>query len=316
MEDLAPLTDLSTSADEHVNEIAKPLPSDVVLFESTHGKPPPAAGTALDVLNNVSCTALGNNPESPLPLDIDLPLSPASSVTVLDLDFNVDSPTHEHTHMFNSSFQYCGIANALATEELTFVERDAEDSPSASISLGDVLKQPTSKTTPDSDGVLSGTIRPKRISNKSTQVSRPPSSSGKLTKGSTLRPLAPTREISRSIGMSLGPKKASGKSQARSNISPTSSSAKPSRSTGHCAPQKAQQRKSIANRNSPLDIAIAVTVNNLGSDVQKTIRSVSWEDKSGMYMIGDQNPRMYLLRCLRDQTVMVRVGGGWMELAR
>jgi hypothetical protein len=316
VEDPAPLRGLSASDDEHGNEIAETMPNDVVLSEFTHQSQPPVTGTALDVPSDFSRTTPCSDSESPLPLYIDLPPSPASSVTVLDHDFNFGAPTTKHTQISNSRFGYCGASNALATEELTFVERDAEDSPSGSTSLGDAVTQPTSKRMPDSDEALPDTTQSKRVLNRPIQILRPRNSNSNPTKASTSRSPPSTRETSRGNRVSLGPKKASGKSQARSDISTPSSSAKCSRPTEPSASQHVQRRKGIADGNSPLDIAVATTVKNLGSDVQKTTRCVSWEDKGGLYMIGDQNPRQYLLRWLRDQTVMVRIGGGWMELAR
>ena len=39
------------------------------------------------------------------------------------------------------------------------------------------------------------------------------------------------------------------------------------------------------------------------------------QDDSGMYWIGEVDPRLYFCRILRSKTAMVRIGGGWQELS-
>ena len=42
-----------------------------------------------------------------------------------------------------------------------------------------------------------------------------------------------------------------------------------------------------------------------------------WKDQSGRYWIGAEGrAKLCFCRILRSQTVMVRVGGGWVELSR
>jgi hypothetical protein len=42
-----------------------------------------------------------------------------------------------------------------------------------------------------------------------------------------------------------------------------------------------------------------------------------WKDQSGRYWIGyEGRAKLCFCRILRSQTVMVRVGGGWVELSR
>ena len=42
-----------------------------------------------------------------------------------------------------------------------------------------------------------------------------------------------------------------------------------------------------------------------------------WKDQSGRYWIGSKGrAKLCFCRILRSRTVMVRVGGGWVELSR
>ncbi|KAF8309200.1 hypothetical protein DL93DRAFT_1781597 [Clavulina sp. PMI_390] len=77
-----------------------------------------------------------------------------------------------------------------------------------------------------------------------------------------------------------------------------------------------QKRTYVANPKNRLDMAVGAVVNKLPADV--TIEPVldTWKDESGKYWIGDAEPKLCFCRILRSQTVMVRVGGGWMELSK
>lgn len=82
-------------------------------------------------------------------------------------------------------------------------------------------------------------------------------------------------------------------------------------------PPAAKQKKTyVANPKNRLDVAVGAVVNKLPADV--TIEPVldTWKDESGKYWIGDADPKLCFCRILRSQTVMVRVGGGWMELSK
>lgn len=82
-------------------------------------------------------------------------------------------------------------------------------------------------------------------------------------------------------------------------------------------PKPARQKKEyVANPKNRLDVAVGAVVNKLPADV--TIEPVldTWKDESGQYWIGDAEPKLCFCRILRSQTVMVRVGGGWMELSK
>jgi len=74
----------------------------------------------------------------------------------------------------------------------------------------------------------------------------------------------------------------------------------------------------VANPKNKLDVAVGVVVNKLPVNVNINIEAVAdtWQDKSGKYWIGDQDPKLCFCRILRSQTVMVRVGGGWQELSK
>lgn len=82
-------------------------------------------------------------------------------------------------------------------------------------------------------------------------------------------------------------------------------------------PASVRQKKTyVANPKNRLDVAVGAVVNKLPADV--TIEPVldTWKDESGKYWIGDAEPKLCFCRILRSQTVMVRVGGGWMELSK
>lgn len=74
----------------------------------------------------------------------------------------------------------------------------------------------------------------------------------------------------------------------------------------------------VANPKSKLDVAVGDVVNNLPGDVDIKVEVAqdTWQDKSGKYWIGGEEPKLCFCRILRSQTVMVRVGGGWMELSK
>ncbi|ORX35731.1 hypothetical protein BD324DRAFT_74013 [Kockovaella imperatae] len=76
-----------------------------------------------------------------------------------------------------------------------------------------------------------------------------------------------------------------------------------------------------ADPKSELDIAVGKVMNELKVDVP--IRPVGletsdqWQDQSGKYWIGAEGrAKLCFCRILRSRTVMVRVGGGWVELSR
>ena len=70
-----------------------------------------------------------------------------------------------------------------------------------------------------------------------------------------------------------------------------------------------ERKKYVPNKKNKLDIAVGRVVNTL--PVHVSIEHVSgtgsdgWEDKSGRYWIGDEDPRLCFCRILRSHTVMV-----------
>ena len=70
-----------------------------------------------------------------------------------------------------------------------------------------------------------------------------------------------------------------------------------------------EKKKYVPNKKNKLDVAVGRVVNTL--PVHVSIEHVSgsggdgWEDKSGRYWIGDEDPRLCFCRILRSHTVMV-----------
>ena len=83
-------------------------------------------------------------------------------------------------------------------------------------------------------------------------------------------------------------------------------------------PPMPSRKPYVANPKSKLDVAVGDVVNNLPGDVDIKVEVAqdTWQDKSGKYWIGGEEPKLCFCRILRSQTVMVRVGGGWMELSK
>ena len=92
----------------------------------------------------------------------------------------------------------------------------------------------------------------------------------------------------------------------------------------------------VPDGRSKLDVAVGRIVNELKVNYKRmlchtngfrwTYRSSRsgldtdddvWEDQSGKYWIGAEgHARVYFCRILRSRMVMVRVGGGWVELSK
>ncbi|KAK8864540.1 hypothetical protein IAR55_001790 [Kwoniella newhampshirensis] len=77
----------------------------------------------------------------------------------------------------------------------------------------------------------------------------------------------------------------------------------------------------VADPRSGLDIAVGNIVNKLGVNVPMRPvglnTSDKWKDQSGKYWIGAEGrAKLCFCRILRSRTVMVRVGGGWVELSK
>ena len=90
-------------------------------------------------------------------------------------------------------------------------------------------------------------------------------------------------------------------------------------SNTNATPQKRTQvsrKKYVADPKNKLDVAIGDVVNRLPVGINIEGVSETWQDQSGKYWIGNQEPKLCFCRILRSQTVMVRVGGGWSELSK
>ncbi|WVQ82104.1 hypothetical protein IAT38_004232 [Cryptococcus sp. DSM 104549] len=84
------------------------------------------------------------------------------------------------------------------------------------------------------------------------------------------------------------------------------------------------RREYVADPKNKLDVAVGKIVNNLSFDVP--VRPVGpsiakpvaeWKDLSGQYWIGSEGKaKLCFCRILRSRTVMVRVGGGWVQLSK
>lgn len=98
---------------------------------------------------------------------------------------------------------------------------------------------------------------------------------------------------------------------------PSSNSQKP---PPRSKPPPPSRKPYVANPKSKLDVAVGDVVNNLPEDVDIKVEvaqdTYTWQDRSGKYWIGSEDPKLCFCRILRSQTVMVRVGGGWMELSK
>jgi hypothetical protein len=79
---------------------------------------------------------------------------------------------------------------------------------------------------------------------------------------------------------------------------------------------KQPKKQYVANPKNKLDVAVGDVVNQLPVNINIEHVADTWQDQSGKYWIGDQDPKLCFCRILRSQTVMVRVGGGWAELSK
>ncbi|CAE6424512.1 unnamed protein product [Rhizoctonia solani] len=81
-------------------------------------------------------------------------------------------------------------------------------------------------------------------------------------------------------------------------------------------PAPKPRRTYVPNPTNKLDVAVGAVVNQLPVDIGIEASEDNWKDKSGKYWIGDDDPKLCYCRILRSETVMVRVGGGWVELSK
>ncbi|KAG9092649.1 hypothetical protein FS749_015541 [Ceratobasidium sp. UAMH 11750] len=77
------------------------------------------------------------------------------------------------------------------------------------------------------------------------------------------------------------------------------------------------RRAYVPNPTNKLDVAVGAVVNQLPVEINiEALTDDGWKDQSGKYWIGDEDPKLCYCRILRSSTVMVRVGGGWVELSK
>ncbi|KAL7413086.1 hypothetical protein BDY24DRAFT_72903 [Mrakia frigida] len=77
----------------------------------------------------------------------------------------------------------------------------------------------------------------------------------------------------------------------------------------------APRKKYRAKKNDKLDRAVGRIVNALPVEIPIVPVVAGFDSESGKYWIG-QPPKLCFCRILRSKTVMVRVGGGWVELSK
>nr|ACZ80634.1 conserved hypothetical protein [Cryptococcus depauperatus] len=86
-----------------------------------------------------------------------------------------------------------------------------------------------------------------------------------------------------------------------------------------------KSKEYIPDPQNKLDVAVGKIVNKLDFDIpvraatqtSTTMKPVGWQDQSGQYWIGlEGKAKLCFCRILRSRMVMVRVGGGWVELSK
>lgn len=134
------------------------------------------------------------------------------------------------------------------------------------------------------------------------------------------RTVSPTpSDVSTASRSFSGPPRSTRPTWGRPPPRPSFSSSSVHRSPPKCkAPQLPPRKPYVANPKSKLDVAVGDVVNKLPEDVDIKVEVAqdTWQDKSGKYWIGGEDPKLCFCRILRSHAVMVRVGGGWMELSK
>lgn len=69
-----------------------------------------------------------------------------------------------------------------------------------------------------------------------------------------------------------------------------------------------------SNPNSVIDIALGKVINDFPGIVFAKPAENNSQSESGMYWIGDINPKLYFCRILRSKNIFLRTGGGWLNL--
>ena len=132
--------------------------------------------------------------------------------------------------------------------------------------------------------------------------------------------VSPTPSDASTVSRSFsGPPRSTRPAWGRPPPRPSFSSSSVHRSPPKCkAPLLPPRKPYVANPKSKLDVAVGDVVNKLPEDVDIKVEVAqdTWQDKSGKYWIGGEDPKLCFCRILRSHAVMVRVGGGWMELSK
>lgn len=155
--------------------------------------------------------------------------------------------------------------------------------------------------------------------------------------GTPSRPRAQTGQTKRTVSPTFSDGSSMSNSHSRSySLSNSRSQGPPARSTSSMStwsraprqslplptfqtpPRKSAQPKKtyIANPKNKLDVAVGDVVNKLPVNINISLVPETWNDQSGKYWIGEQEPKLCFCRILRSRTVMIRVGGGWVELSQ
>ena len=206
-----------------------------------------------------------------------MPNRSSSRLSVVSTNRSVSGPMASSSRLFSSTF---------ASRQRTISQTSTAEGPIANNPGG---KKPLEPSHP----------HPLRASHARRAVSPTPSDAS---------------GISRSV---LGARRPIFPSWGRPPPLPTQSS-NPQKLTPKNKPSQPPRKPYVANPKSKLDVAVGDVVNNLPDDVDIKIEVAqeTWQDRSGKYWIGSEDPRLCFCRILRSQTVMVRVGGGWMELSK
>ncbi|GAA5876295.1 hypothetical protein JCM16303_007089 [Sporobolomyces ruberrimus] len=140
----------------------------------------------------------------------------------------------------------------------------------------------------------------------STSEHAAPALSSSMARLSSTSSRASSRRVS--LAGSVSSRRSSGASSTyrRLSLSPENLSR-----IGYRSSPPRNKRQYRANLSNKLDREVGTIVNALDIHVPIEMADGSWSDESGMYKIGD---KVYFCRILRSKNVMVRVGGGWLNL--
>ncbi|WVQ99546.1 hypothetical protein IAU59_006682 [Kwoniella sp. CBS 9459] len=215
------------------------------------------------------------------------------------------------------------VFSSTAVPETVEVLQDSTERTDINRMSNGVLHDQDNNIVPDQD-----IIRPSSV----VSMSRLPRLSGSLPQA-TSRSASNPKAVAGSptLTRSLSRNRAVSETPARTRLHSLGSSAIPRLSSTYRKPNVATQAQDrsttlkskkgyVADPQNRLDVAVGKIVNKL--EVGVPVRPVgvigdNWQDESGQYWIGAEGrARLCFCRILRSRTVMVRVGGGWVELSR